>query len=169
MAKTQEKPRFSPHRTTRGLTPLSVAIRPLVKTSMAKRGFLVSSLVTSWSDIVGQELACASCPEKISFPTDRGHKGTLLLKVASGHGPVLAHMELMIIDRINTYFGHPYIGKIKIIQGAFPHLYKNLPQSLDPNSASQSDQSQIGTVVEPVSDTDLRLTLSRIGRLVWVR
>lgn len=57
-----------------------------------KFGFVQSSIVTRWAEIVGQHYAEISAPESIRFPVGKKAGGTLQLTVMSGHAPMIQHV-----------------------------------------------------------------------------
>ena len=81
-------------------------------------GFVQSSVVSRWEEIVGERYARVSVPESIRFPQGRRADGTLTLLVEGAHGTMLQHVVPTIIERVNRFFGYPAIARISIKQGA---------------------------------------------------
>ena len=57
-----------------------------------KFGFIQSSIVTRWPEIVGEKLARASVPESIRFPQGKKQDGVLTLTVRGAHAAMLSHI-----------------------------------------------------------------------------
>src|SRR5690348_17894512 len=69
--------------------------------SFRRFGFVQSSIVSRWPEIVGERYAKASCPESIKFPAGRKSSGVLTLMVDGAHAPLIQHLAPMIIERVN--------------------------------------------------------------------
>ena len=61
-------------------------------------GFVQSSIVTRWPEIVGERLAAASAPESIKFPVGKKQDGTLTLVARSAHAVMIQHVVPEIMD-----------------------------------------------------------------------
>lgn len=82
-----------------------------------KFGFVQSSIVTRWAEIVGPHYATISEPESIRFPAGKKAGGTLQLTVMSGHAPMIQHVLPDIMERVNRFFGYAAVAKIAMKQG----------------------------------------------------
>ncbi len=80
-------------------------------------GFVQSSVVSRWDEIVGQRYAKVSSPESIRFPAGKKAEGTLELVVESGHAPMMQHVLPEIIERVNRFFGYAAVAKVRMRQG----------------------------------------------------
>ena len=70
---------ISKERRADGLLPFSVDIFNLGAKLLGKQGLMEMNLLTSWKNIVGDELSQYSMPEKISFKKGMRTDGTLHL------------------------------------------------------------------------------------------
>src|SRR4051794_28217761 len=59
--------------------------------SFRRFGFVQSSIVSRWGEIVGERYAKASCPESIKFPAGKKAGGVLTLLVDGAHAPLIQH------------------------------------------------------------------------------
>src|SRR3546814_10373789 len=80
-------------------------------------GFVQSSIVTRWGDIVGHTYAEVSAPESIRFPAGQKAGGTLSLVVASGFAPMMQHVLPGIVEGVNGFFGSNAIAKGAMLLG----------------------------------------------------
>jgi hypothetical protein len=80
-------------------------------------GFVQSSVVSRWDEIVGARYAAVSAPELIRFPLGKKADGTLELLVEGAHAPMMQHVFPEIIERVNRFFGYNAIARIKMRQG----------------------------------------------------
>ncbi|MCA1749448.1 MAG: DUF721 domain-containing protein [Parasphingopyxis sp.] len=87
------------------------------RASFRRFGFVQSSVVSRWPEIVGERYAEVSAPEAIRFPHGRRSNGVLQLTVSGAHATMMQHVEPAIIDRVNRFFGYPAVARIAIRQG----------------------------------------------------
>lgn len=121
--KAARAPRAAPARL--GQARAIAEIMPDIGRAAFRRfGFVQSSVVTRWPEIVGAAHARVSCPQAIRFPLARGggggaqrSEGVLELLVESAHAPLIAHIVPEIIARVNRFFGYRAVAKVKIHQG----------------------------------------------------
>jgi hypothetical protein len=88
--------------------------------SFRRFGFVQHSIVSRWSEIVGERYAKVSCPESIKFPTGKKAGGVLTLTVDGAHAPLIQHLTPMIVERVNRFFGYAAINRIVFRQGKPP-------------------------------------------------
>jgi len=122
-------------------------------------GFVQSSIVSRWREIVGERYAGVSAPESIRFPPGRKSDGVLTLVVAGAHAPMLQHVTPVIIDRVNRFFGYPAVARVSFRQGVMPAPKKKpAPPSLRPIPAP------MGESLRAVADPELRAVLESLAR-----
>ncbi|MEE2694369.1 MAG: DUF721 domain-containing protein [Pseudomonadota bacterium] len=98
----------------RGNVRLDHLLPKITREVFRERGFYQASILTNWSEIVGEEMASRSCPEKIS----KG--GVLTVRVEGSFALELQHIEPQLLDRIATHFGHKAVSRISLRQGPMP-------------------------------------------------
>lgn len=81
-------------------------------------GFIQSSVVSRWPEIVGERYADVSLPESIRFPRGEKEGGTLHLLVSGAHSTLMQHITPEIIERVNRFFGYGAISQVRFRQGA---------------------------------------------------
>ena len=86
-------------------------------TAFRRFGFVQSSIVSRWKEIVGDRYADVSAPESIRFPHGKRSDGVLTLVVAGAHAPVMQHVVPVIVERVNRFFGYGAVAKVVIRQG----------------------------------------------------
>ena len=86
-------------------------------TAFRRFGFVQSSIVSRWSEIVGERYAAVSAPESIRFPQGKRADGVLTLSVAGAHAPTMQHVVPVIVERVNRFFGYAAIARVTIRQG----------------------------------------------------
>ena len=145
---------------------LSSATKSVVNKEFRRRGFTVAEVVTQWPNILGQTLAEVTHPVKLTYPVGRGDGGTLLLMVVPGFGLAVESNHPLIIERINTHFGHPCVSRLKLLQGPLPVIERPQNHVLDPEQASEGRKLKVKALVGAVQNDDLRERLRRIGQLI---
>ncbi len=149
----------------RGPKALAATVARLTKPIFGKRGLAGGAVVNDWPLIVGEQLAAHSAPEKIKYPPNVRKAGTLHLRVDSGGmATELQHMEPVLIDRINAFFGYNAVAGLKIIQAPLPprQEYKRV----EPRPLSAAQEKNLGEKLQSVDDPDLRAALDALGRKV---
>ena len=76
------------------------------RTAFRRFGFVQSSVVTRWPEIVGPQHAKVCAPEAIRFAPGEKSDGILQLVVTPAHAPLIQHVTPEIIERVNRFFGY---------------------------------------------------------------
>ena len=132
------------------------------RASFRRFGFVQSSVVTRWREIVGERYAEVSTPESIRFPPGKRSDGTLRLNVAGAHATMMQHIEPTIIERVNRFFGYAAIVRVAIQQGrpAQPEKRPPAPPSLRPVPEA------LGESLREIADPELRACLEGLAASV---
>ncbi|MCB2052074.1 MAG: DUF721 domain-containing protein [Novosphingobium sp.] len=132
------------------------------RTAFRRFGFVQSSVVTRWPEIVGEAHARVTLPEAIRFPPGEKSEGILQLVVTPAHAPLIQHVFPEIMDRVNRFFGYKAISKIKMRQGEVkaPRADKGTgaPPSLKPIPM------ELGESLRDIGDPELRVVLESLAR-----
>ena len=150
-----------------GSAPKTLAsqVTKLTKPIFGERGFADSSIISDWPEIAGEYLANHCVPEKINYPRNQKNRGTLHLRVDNGGLAIqLQHLEIVLIERINTYFGFGAVKCIRITQGPLPKNSKDIfyPTRL----ISKKEEQKLLDCLSDVADKDLHIALERLGRAI---
>ncbi len=151
-----ERPRGGPARQISDLMP------QVGRTAFRRFGFVQSSVVTRWPEIVGPHHAKVCSPEAIRFPPGEKSGGILQLVVLPAHAPLIQHVIPEIMERVNRFFGYAAVARVKIRQGAVqpPHADKkpSAPPSLKPIPM------ELGDSLRDIGDPELRTVLESLAR-----
>lgn len=140
---------------------LAAVTRPL----FGKRGFADGAVLTDWPVIAGQHLARHSLPEKVTPGAKDGGGGTLHLRIENGSiATELQHLEPLLVERINGYFGFKAVARLKIIQGPLPPPPEDPPPAIRPPATG--DETDLAQSLMDVDDPALRAALADLGRAV---
>ncbi|MGE4322380.1 MAG: DUF721 domain-containing protein [Sphingobium sp.] len=129
-------------------------------------GFVQSSIVTRWADIVGPHHAAISAPDSIRFPAGKKAGGTLQLTVLSGHAPMFQHVLPDIIDRVNRFFGYAAVAKVAMRQGEIGAAGTSRPPRPRPAESTPpaSLPVELGDSLREIGDPELRAVLESLAR-----
>ena len=143
-----------------GTPHISRFLWKITKSSMRRRGFSDQTLIQHWPDIVGAPLARLSQPVRLSRKATRdGQGGVLTIKVEGAMALELQHLAPQIIERLNSYYGYPAIGKLNIIQG--PIYHRPAPDA--PKPPSRAAVSELSDKMEDIDSPRLRQALARLS------
>jgi len=123
-------------------------------------GFIQSSIVSRWPEIVGDRYAGASSPESIRFPAGRRSDGVLHLVVTGAHAPMMQHVAPTIIERVNRFFGYPAVARLSIRHGEVqrPAARPAPPPSLE------AVPRELGESLREIGDPELKAVLEALAR-----
>jgi hypothetical protein len=156
-----------------GMRPLGRALGALLRPALRRRGFAVNEILTRWPLIVGESLAQMVAPERVRFPM-RGNAApkakfstpseaaVLHLRVAPGFATEVQHLEPLIVDRINGYYGFRAVGRLKLVQGPLPAPRRKPARSVRPLLPAEEDR--LNRLLGAVGDPGLRGALAQLGR-----
>ena len=132
------------------------------RTAFRRFGFVQSSVVTRWPEIVGDRHARVCMPEAIRFPPGEKSDGILQLLVVPAHAPLISHVIPEIIERVNRFFGYSAVSRVKLRQGAVqPPAAKERPTA--PPSL-RPIPFELGESLRDIGDPELRTVLESLAR-----
>lgn len=122
-------------------------------------GFVQSSVVSRWDEIVGQKYAGVTAPESIRFPQGKREQGTLNIVVSSAYAPMIQHVEPVIMERVNRFFGYPAVSRVIIKQG---EIVKVAPTRPKPELVAVP--TELGDSLRTIADPELKAVLESLAR-----
>ena len=124
-------------------------------------GFVQGAIVSRWAEIVGERYANVSTPESVRFPQGKKSGGTLTLTVVGAHAPLMQHLTLLIVERVNRFFGYAAVDKIAFRQGRVEAVKR--PVRPEPKPIPR----ELGEGLREIADPELRACLESLAaRLV---
>jgi hypothetical protein len=151
-----ERPRGGQARAISDLMP------EIGRTAFRRFGFVQSSVVSRWPEIVGPRHARVCAPESIRFPPGEKSEGILQLVVVPAHAPIIQHVIPEIIERVNRFFGYKAVARVKIRQGEVKppdgQQRAAAPPSLKPIP------TELGDSLRDIGDPELRAVLESLAR-----
>jgi hypothetical protein len=153
--KQAEAPRANRARAVSDIVP------DIGRAAFRRFGFVQSSIVSRWKEIVGDRYAAVSSPESIRFPAGKRSDGVLNLIVEGAHAPMMQHVAPVIIERVNRFFGYQAVARVAFRQGLVQIARartRSAPPSLRPIPV------ELGESLREVADPELRACLESLAR-----
>ncbi|WP_231638956.1 DUF721 domain-containing protein [Sphingomonas profundi] len=156
-----DRPGAEPEAKRGGAARAVGAIVPDVgRASFRRFGFVQSSVVSRWPEIVGDRYAGVSTPESIRFPHGKRAEGVLTLVVDGAHAPMMQHVAPAIVERVNRFFGYQAVARVAFRQAAAappPPAPRRAPPSLRPVPV------ELGDSLRAIGDPELRACLASLA------
>lgn len=154
-ARPYTRPRGGPAKAVADLVP------QIGRAAFRRYGFVQSSVVTRWPEIVGLDHARVCAPEQIRFPPGEKSDGIMQLVVLAGHAPLIQHVIPEIIERVNRFFGYRAVSKVRLRQGAVKS-----PPAQGPKAAPvlKPIPMELGESLRDIGDPELRTVLESLAR-----
>jgi hypothetical protein len=124
-------------------------------------GFVQSSVVSRWDEIVGARYAAVSAPEAIRFPVGKKSDGTLELTVEGAHATMIQHVLPEIMDRVNRFFGYGAVARVKVRQGP---VSKPKPRQPSPPPMLKPVPMELGESLREIGDPELFTVLESLAK-----
>lgn len=132
------------------------------RTAFRRFGFVQSSIVTRWPEIVGEHHARVCMPEAIRFPPGEKSDGILQLVVLPAHAPLIQQVIPEILERVNRFFGYAAVARAKLRQGAVKPIYADEPRKAPPSL--KPIPMELGDSLRDIGDPELRTVLESLAR-----
>ena len=155
-AKPYERPRG------RGAKAVGELMPEIGRTAFRRFGFVQSSVVTRWPEIVGPTHSRVCMPEAIRFPPGEKSEGILQLGVKPAHAPLIQQVVPEIIERVNRFFGYKAVARAKIRQGEVKPPETN--EKPKPPPSLKPIPMELGDSLRDIGDPELRTVLESLAR-----
>lgn len=126
-------------------------------------GFVQSSIVSRWNEIVGERYAGISAPDSIRFPQGKRSQGVLNLIVEGAHAVTMQHVAPDIIERVNRFFGYPAIARVHVRQGRVT-VTRAKAHTSAATAADRPLAADMGDSLRSIEDPELRMCLEALAR-----
>jgi hypothetical protein len=154
-----ERPRGGPARQVADLVP------QIGRAAFRRFGFVQSSVVTRWPEIVGPRHAQVCSPESIRFPPGEKRDGILQLVVLPAHAPLIQHVIPEIMERVNRFFGYKAVARVKLRQGPVKPATGEATGTKDtPPPSLKPIPIELGDSLRDIGDPELRTVLESLAR-----
>ena len=147
-----ERPRGGEARAISDLVP------EIGRTAFRKFGFIQSSVVSRWREIVGDRLADVTQPAMIRFPAGQKAGGTLHLTISGAHAPMLQHVAPDLMAAVNRFFGYAAIAHVRMTHGQVTPA-----PPVQPPAMLKAVPAELGDSLRDIGDPELRTVLERMA------
>jgi hypothetical protein len=156
--------RVKPYERPRGgaARPIGELMPEIGRAAFRRFGFVQSSIVTRWPEIVGPHHARVCAPESIRFPPGEKAEGILQLVVMPAHAPLIHQVIPEIIERVNRFFGYNAVARVKLRQGAVQPPEASRPAKAPPSL--KPIPMELGDSLRDIGDPELRTVLESLAR-----
>ena len=158
--KAWERPRGGPAK------PIADLMPQIGRAAFRRFGFVQSSVVTRWPEIVGEHHAQVCMPESIRFPPGEKSEGILQLVVLPAHAPLIQHVIPEIVERVNRFFGYKAVVRVKMRQGEVKPPKSNARGEERPKAppSLKPIPMELGDSLRDIGDPELRTVLESLAR-----
>ncbi len=132
------------------------------RTAFRRFGFVQSSVVTRWPEIVGHRHARVCSPEAIRFPPGEKAEGILQLVVIPAHAPLITQVIPEIIERVNRFFGYRAVARVKLRHGGVTPPTDD--RAAKPPPSLKPIPLELGDSLRDIGDPELRTVLESLAR-----
>jgi hypothetical protein len=159
-AKAWERPRGGQAK------PIADLMPQIGRAAFRRFGFVQSSVVTRWPEIVGERHARVCMPESIRFPPGEKSEGIMQLVVLPAHAPLIQHVIPEIMERVNRFFGYKAVVRVKLRQGAVkPRRATDGTEDRPKGPVSLKPiPIELGESLRDIGDPELRTVLESLAR-----
>jgi hypothetical protein len=154
----------------KGAKQIAEVANGLIDPVLARRAGINTALLRSWDEIVGEDFAECTRPEKIAWARRGGageesgyQPGVLTIACEGARALFLTHAQGELIQRINGFFGFPAVHQIRIVQKPVSMTFKRSrkPVPLKGEAARKLDE-----MMEGIEGDKLREAVKRLGTAV---
>lgn len=171
MARSPDKDEFIKRPVSKrkgGTRALGQSLGRLTSSAFGRRGFAQGDVVRHWPAIVGELLARHTRPDRIMFPRGQRTGGLLHLQVGSSAvATEVQHLEPLIVEKVNTYFGYGAVRGIHIFQRPLPPPEDAGPK--EPRALAPAERTALEDELAVVTDPDLHRALEALGSAIMRR
>ena len=151
----------------KGPRALASVLPRAAEPALRKRGFSAVEIITNWREIIGAGLADEVSPDRLAFPHGTRNRGTLHVSAPGAVALELQHLEPMIVERINTYFGYGAVGRLAVTQGAARKRQgSGKPATAAPRAVNPIRGAEIEASTESIASGPLRDALRGLGKSI---
>lgn len=164
MVKTTKTDKHPPTKRNFATVTVGNLLNKVAGAALRRQGFAQIEIVARWPAVVGELLARYSAPERISFPVGEQAGGTLYIRTDGAFALELQHLEPLVIDRINSFYGFPAVARLAIRQGPLPKI--NTRKVFSARPLSTDERNNLEQSLNTTTDEALKQALSSLGEAV---
>jgi hypothetical protein len=148
---------------------LGKVLQSIASSFTSKQGFVWAAILQDWPQVVGDVYKDMVLPTKLQFPKGKNTEGTLSVLVEnSGAALLVQHLQPLILERVNRYFGYKALTKMVMRQGFFPkktELILSSPKKERP--LTNEEKEEIQSLLQTFPEGPLRETLESFAESLF--
>jgi len=154
-----------------GMRPLGGIVQPLARKALGKKGQALAAFLADWPSVVGEETAAHCLPQKLSFPDrERKREGTLTLRVANqAWATELQHLEPLLLEKINVYFGYTAVARLRFTSGPLPERAAKRQPPPPERAVTPAERAALEERLTSIEDPEIREAMRRLGERLLAR
>ena len=135
----------SKQRNVQGLRSFRDTLPKNIKKIINKKGHIYSETLNNWKYIVGEDFFKICYPKSFKN-SNRFGVSTLLIMVKRGHEVDLEYSKKEIINKMNSFFGHSVVEKLKFINFDNDKNTSSLKKDIEKNVTNNKYQNKINGI-----------------------
>ena len=135
----------SKKRNVQGLRSFRDTLPKNIKKIIKKKGHIYSETLNNWKYIVGEDFFKICYPKSFKN-SNRFGVSTLLIMVKRGHEVDLEYSKKEIINKMNSFFGHSVVEKLKFINFDNDKNTSSLKKDIEKNVTNNKYQNKINGI-----------------------
>ena len=135
----------SKKRNVQGLRSFRDTLPKNIKKITNKKGHIYSETLNNWKYIVGEDFFKICYPKSFKN-SNRFGVSTLLIMVKRGHEVDLEYSKKEIINKMNSFFGHSVVEKLKFINFDNDKNTSSLKKDIEKNVTNNKYQNKINGI-----------------------
>lgn len=150
------------------MRPLSESTARITGKSFERKYIALGRIISSWTSIVGENLASRALPVKLHYRKHENQKtaeATLEIATSSADATVLHYQKDLILERINQIYGERWITAIR-----FVHVPVNqsalLRRKKLQKPLTNQEKKHLSDILGSIEDQDIRLRLQNLGQAI---
>jgi len=148
------------NRSIQGLRSFKDTLPKNIKKVINKKGHIYSETLSNWKYIVGDNLFKVCYPKSFKNSNKFG-VSTLLIMVKRGHEVDLEYSKKEIMDKMNNFFGHSVVEKIKFT--SFDEDKRDL--SKDDNNEGNVTNNKYKNKINDVKNEKIKKSLLELTKV----
>tara|TARA_Y100000590_G_C15599586_1_gene969475 strand:+ start:53 stop:532 length:480 start_codon:yes stop_codon:yes gene_type:complete len=146
-------------KTIQGLRSFKDSLPTKLKKIINKKGHVYSKTLDNWRYIVGDDLFDICYPK--SFKNSNRLGGSCLnIMVKRGHEVDMSYSKNLIIDKMNSFFGHNVVEKIKFIS------FEGQNEKFKKNNEKDVTKSKYHKKISSIKNNKVKNSLIELSKLI---
>lgn len=151
--------------------PLSTLLPGLTGTVFGRKNALFGKLIAEWPAVAGEDIAAKTLPLDLKATSRKqgaNAQAVLHLAVHPAFALELGYQKMILLERINMFFGYPAVKDIKTIQSS-NFMTKKIAQKPFRRALDLTEERKVDDLVAGIKENDLQTALKNLGKAIISR